>query len=188
MSAVTRLVVMRSAFLRDVTETETSNLAQRSRKLFTLSALYAATKALLEGQEQETFERRVDLATQFWELVADQFPEWHQAYDREITAGEVRQDFIHTHGIVLHALGKVGRTLLDRKKTASSWTPTLHKLRTLDWHRSSPTWEGRAVIGGRVSKSSANLLLTTAAIRTALNLPLPPDEQRAEDAFQGGIK
>ena len=188
MSALTRLVVMRSAFLRDVTETETSNLAQRSRKLFTLSALYAATKALLEGQEQETFERRVDLATQFWELVADQFPEWRQVCDREITAGEVRQDFIHTHGIVLHALGKVGRTLLDRKKAASSWTPTLRKLRTLDWHRASGTWEGRAVIGGRVSKSSANLLLTTAAIRTALDLPLPPDEQRAEDAFQGGTK
>ena len=49
MSAITRLVVFRSALFSDLTDMETSNLAARSRKLFTLSALYHATKALLEG-------------------------------------------------------------------------------------------------------------------------------------------
>lgn len=186
LSALTRLVVLRSSFLRDMTETETSNLAQRSRKLFTLSALYTANKALLEGTEEQSFERRVDLATRYWELVADQFPEWHQVFDREITAGEVRQDFIHTHGIVLHALGKVGHSLLLKDPKPSTWAPAIRKLRALDWHRSSEVWEGRAVIGGRVSKSAANVLLTTAMIRRALGLDLPPDEQRAENAFQGG--
>lgn len=187
MSALTRLVVMRSAFLRDLTEMETSNLAQRSRKLFTLSALHAATKALLDGIEESNFERRVDLASRYWELVADQFPEWDQVFSREITAGEVRRDFIHTHGIVLHALGKVGNSLLGQGKGVRSWSSSLKKLRDVDWHRSSNTWEGRAVIGGRVSKSSANVLLTTAAMRTVMGLPLPPDEQRAEAAFGGGI-
>jgi len=188
LSTLTRLVVIRSPFLRDLTEMETSNLAQRSRKLFTLSALYTATKALLEGAEDETFERRVDLAARYWELVAQQFPEWGQVFKREITAGEVRQDFIHTHGIVLHALGKVGNSLLSESRTPSSWATTLGKLRELDWHRTSGIWEGRAVIGGRVSKSAANVLLTTAAIREVMGLPLPPDEQRAEAAFQGGEK
>lgn len=187
-SALTRLVVMRSPFLRDLTEMETSNLAQRSRKLFTLSALYAATKALLDGLQDVNFERQVDLAAKYWELVAEQFPEWEQVFNREITAGEVRQDFIHTHGIVLHALGKVGNSLLHQSRSARSWSPALKKLRELDWHRSSSMWEGRAVIGGRVSKSAANVLLTTAAIRTAMGLPLPLDEQRADDSFRGGDK
>lgn len=187
MSAIARLVVFRSPFLRDVTETETSNLAPRSRKLFTLSALYNATKTLLDGTEDQPLERRVDLAARYWELVAEQFPEWGQVYRGEISAGEVRRDFIHTHGIVLHALGKVGHSLLHRKKSPTSWGPTLRKLRQLDWHRSNTaTWEGRAMIGGRVSKSAANVLLTTAAIRTALGLPLPPDEQRAEETLTGG--
>ncbi|MDM2496030.1 DNA sulfur modification protein DndB [Mycobacteroides abscessus] len=186
MSALTRLVVLRSPFLRDLTEMETSNLAQRSRKLFTLSALHAATKALLDGIEESNFERRVDLASKYWELVIDQFPEWDQVFNREITAGEVRRDFIHTHGIVLHALGKVGNSLLSQGKGVRSWSPALKKLRDVDWHRASSTWEGRAVIGGRVSKSAANVLLTTAAMRAVMGLPLPPDEQRAEDAFGGG--
>ncbi|WP_235661570.1 DNA sulfur modification protein DndB [Mycobacteroides abscessus] len=186
MSALIRLVVMRSAFFRDLTEMETSNLALRSRKLFTLSALHTASKALLDGIEESNFERRVDLATKYWELVAEQFPEWDQVFNREITAGEVRQDFIHTHGIVLHALGKVGNSLLSGGRGVRTWSAALKKLREMDWHRSSSTWEGRAVIGGRVSKSAANVLLTTAAMRTVMGLPLPPDEQRAEDAFQGG--
>ncbi|OBJ37451.1 DNA sulfur modification protein DndB [Mycolicibacterium mucogenicum] len=185
MSALTRLVVIRSPFLRDLTETETSNLAQRSRKLFTLSALYTATKALLDGIDEGNFERQVDLAARYWELVADQFPEWEQVYNREITAGEVRQDLIHTHGIVLHALGKVGNSLLGQSQSARTWSTALKKLRELDWHRSSDVWEGRAVIGGRVSKSAANVLLTTATIRSAMGLPLPQDEQRADDAFRG---
>lgn len=186
MSALTRLVVMRSAFFRDLTEMETSNLARRSRKLFTLSALHTATKALLDGIEESNFERRVDLATKYWEVVAEQFPEWDQVFNREITAGEVRQDFIHTHGIVLHALGKVGNSLLGDGKGVRTWSAALKKLREMDWHRSSSTWEGRAVIGGRVSKSAANVLLTTATMRTVMGLSLPLDEQRAEDAFQGG--
>ncbi len=33
-------------------------------------------------------------------------------YDGKVSAGEIRKDFIHSHGIVLHALGKVGNTLL----------------------------------------------------------------------------
>lgn len=141
MSALTRLVVLRSPFLRDLTEMETSNLAQRSRKLFTLSALHAATKALLDGIEESNFERRVDLASKYWELVIGQFPEWDQVFNREITAGEVRRDFIHTHGIVLHALGKVGNSLLSQGKGVRSWSPALKKLRDVDWHRASSTWE-----------------------------------------------
>ena len=189
MSAIAKLVIFRSTFFNDLTELETSNLAARSRKLFTLSAFYNADKALLEGVEPDSLERRVDLATEFWHLVADQFPEWHQVHNRQVSAGEIRRDFIHSHGIVLHALGKVGNSLLVAKKPPVTWQRTLGKLRDLDWHRANATtWEGRAILGGKVSKSAANVLLTTAAIRTALGMPLPPEEQRAEDAFNRGEK
>lgn len=188
MSAVTKLVVLRSPFFNDLTEMETSNLAARSRKLFTLSALYNSNKALLEGVEPTSFERRVDLATKYWQLVAEQFPEWRQVHNREVSAGEIRRDFIHSHGIVLHALGKIGNSLLLSKQDPASWERTLRKLRTIDWHRTNAAWEGRAILGGKVSKSSANVLLATAAIRTTLGLSLPPEEQRAEDAFNRGEK
>lgn len=186
MSAITKLVVMRSKFLTDLTEMETSNLAARSRKLFTLSALYGANKCLLDGIDA-SLERSVDMAAEYWSLVAEQFPEWRQVHTREVSAGEIRRDFIHSHGIVLHALGKIGNSLLRKSQSPARWEPTLRKLRTLDWHRSNAsTWEGRATLGGKVSKGAANILLTTAAIRRAVGLPLPPEEQRADDAMAKG--
>lgn len=182
MSAITRLVVFRSPFYRDLTETESSNLSARSRKLFTLSALHTATKSLLDGVEEPSVERRVDLAAVYWETVARQFPEWSQVRDRVVSAGEVRRDFVHSHGIALHALGKVGNALLRESPDPTRWERRLTKLQSLDWHRVSPEWEGRATLGGRVSKGSANVLLTTAAIRRALGMPLPPEEERVDEA------
>jgi DNA sulfur modification protein DndB len=186
-SAITRLVVFRSTFFSDLTETETSNLSTRSRKLFTLSAVYTANKALLDGIDPTSLERRVDRAAAYWELIAAQFPEWHQVRAREASAGEIRKDFIHSHGIVLHALGKVGNTLFRASKAPASWERKLRNLSDIDWHRNNAAlWEGRATVGGKVTKGAANVLLTTAVIRKALGLPLPPDEQHAEDAFNRG--
>lgn len=187
LSAITKSVVFQSEIFRDLTDMDSSNLAKRSRKLFTLSALYTATKALLDEIEPDAAERREELATQYWDVVAKQFPEWTQVHKRQITAGEVRQDFIHTHGIVLHALGKVGNTLLRRSPSKDDWEADLRKLAAIDWHRSNAaTWQGRAIVGGSVSKNSANVLLTTATIRRALGLQLTPEESRAEEAFTRG--
>lgn len=189
LAAISRLVVSQVPMLRDLTETETSNLAPRSRKLFTLSAIHTAITALLEEIKPDALTERVDLAAAYWRLVAEQFPTWQQVFRGEISAGEIRQDFIHTHSIVLHALGRVGNSLLRESLEPGAWEKHLVRLRDIDWHRANrDVWEGRATSGGKVSKSRANVDLTTAYIRTVLGMPLPPEEQRADDAFTRGEK
>ncbi|CAM2952616.1 DNA sulfur modification protein DndB [Mycobacterium intermedium] len=184
LSVITKLIVTRSPFFSDLTETETSNLSIRSRKLFTLSALYSANKSLLEGIEVGSFERRVDLAARYWAVVADQFPEWHQVRRRQVHSSEIRRDFIHSHGIVLQSLGKIGNALIRKSNSETDWVAVLSKLGEIDWHRSNASvWEGRATIGGKVSKGASNILLTAGHIRAALGLELPPDEQQAEREF-----
>ena len=187
MASLVRLVVFQSPFFHDVVEMESSNLAARSRKLFTLSALYTATKALLDGLDEASVECKVDIAARYWETVALQFPEWAQVRERRVTAGEIRRDFIHSHGIALHALGRVGSTLIQQHPNPTTWKKQLVKLSTLDWSRSNARqWEGRAMVGGRVSKSSSNVVLTTNVLRQVLGQGLSPEEQRAEDAFGRG--
>jgi DNA sulfur modification protein DndB len=189
MAELTRQVVNSNAFLRDATDMENSSLSRRSRKLFTLSAMHTANASLLEGIHEDEFESRVQLASKYWQAVATQFPQWLQASSGEITAGGLREDFIHTHSIVLHALGRVGNALLRKSEDPKVWEQTLKKLKTIDWHRANAAvWEGRATSGGNVSKSRRNVELTTAYIRTTLGLPLPPDEQRAEEALARGEK
>jgi DNA sulfur modification protein DndB len=188
-SAVVRLVVLKSAFFRGVVETEKSNLSPRSGKLFTLSALYNATLSLFAGLDIDSIDTAAALARTYWEEVARHFPEWQQVSDRSVSAGEIRTEYLHSHGIVLHALGKVGNVLLKQSREKDDWVPSLQKLDGIDWRRSnSKTWEGRAMIGGRVSKATNNVVLTTNLIKTELGIALTPDEQRAEDNYLEGAR
>ena len=186
-SGVARLVVMKSDFYRATVEMERSTLSPRSRKLFTLSALYGAIQALLGGLQFQRVEEAADLARTYWDSVAEVIPEWQTVRRGQMTAGEVRTDFIHSHGIGLAAIGRVGNTMLHRSTDPADWTKAIANVGTMDWSRANTRlWEGRAMIGGRVSKSSTNVTLTTNALKNHLAMPLAPEEQRIEDAYLRG--
>jgi DNA sulfur modification protein DndB len=179
-----RLVVLQSPVFRDVVEMERSTLSMRSRKLFTLSAIYNATGALVSGMDKE-FEAKRELATGFWDEVAKHFPEWHLVRERKISAGEVRQEYIHSHGIVLQALGKAGNALM--RESNGQWKTKLKSLKKINWARSNTKfWEGRAMLGGRVQKAEQNVTLTTNLIKKFLGLRLSPEERRVEQAYMRG--
>ncbi|MBB5871900.1 DNA sulfur modification protein DndB [Allocatelliglobosispora scoriae] len=181
LSAVTRLVVAQSAVLRGVVESEATSLAKASRKMFTLSAINSAHKALFSGNNDMAQADMVSKALALWEAADPQFPEWALIRDRQVRAQEIRRDFIHTHGIVLTALGRIGNTLLTEGAAVKTWRKRLSGLSRVDWARTNKIWEGRALVGGTVQKSGSNILLTTALIRTQLGMALPAEEQRAED-------
>lgn len=179
-----KLLVTKSKAFHDVVEMERSTLSSGSRKLFTLSAIYTATTALLNQLNKKTFQENAEIAISYWDEVAKYFPEWRQVQNREMVAGEVRRDFIHSHGIALQALGRLGNALL--RDGASAWRKPLKGLKDINWSRSNvKLWEGRALVGGKVSKTMNNVVLTTNVIKNHLGIPLMPEEQGVEDAFTG---
>lgn len=180
-----KMVVATAPVFRDVVEMERTTLSPRSRRLFTLSAIYTATAALLSNVVLQEVEERVALVSEFWESVGKQMPQWALVQQGKLTAGEVREDFLHSHGVVLQALGRVGNSLLHHQ--CKDWKKELRKLSQIDWRRGNAgLWEGRAMIGGRVSKAQQNVLLTTNAIKQHLGLNLTAEESRAEEALQRG--
>lgn len=186
LAQVSKLVMMKCDVFRSVVETEKSSLSPRSRKLFTLSALHSGTTALLGGRiAPEDIEEAACLGVEFWSAVDAQIPEWGAVRRREISAGEVRRDFIHTHGVILQALGNVGYALIHARPR--SWKRQIKRLRTIDWSRANAkTWEGRAMIGGQVSKAGRNVTLATNVLKRSLDLELTTDEHRIESAFLKG--
>ncbi|RLK59599.1 DNA sulfur modification protein DndB [Actinokineospora cianjurensis] len=185
---IVKNLVRQSSLWTDLIEMERSNLSARSRKLFTLSALYGATKALLDSIGELTVDDAAKLARTYWGVAAEKIPEWKLVHERKVTAGDVRRDFIHSHGIFLHALGKVGNTLLRDSRDIRSWRRKLDPLSTMDWSRTnSQLWEGRAIIGGRVSKTSNCVALTANVIKTTLGIPLAPEELRIETMHERGM-
>jgi DNA sulfur modification protein DndB len=176
-----KLVIMKSEVFRDIVDMEKSSLAKRSRKLFTLSAFYNACADLVNGMATGNLTEDAVLARDFWEAVAEHFPAWAQVREGRMPASELREGYIHSHGIALQALGIAGNALL--KLHPKDWRKRLGALEKIDWSRANAkVWEGRALIGGKVSKVTTNVILTTNVIKQALSLPLDEEQQRVETA------
>jgi len=184
MAQIVRVAVLESEFFRDIVELERSSLSRGSRKLLTLSSLYNGTLALLDGLEIKTANKAANQVREYWEAVAKHIPEWRMVQERSMAAGGVREDFIHSHGTVIHSLGCVGNALF--KRDAKAWKRPLSRIRTIDWSRSNRRlWEGRAMTAGQVQKARNNVILTANAIKQHIGLPLSPEERRIEDAYKG---
>ncbi|RSN64054.1 DNA sulfur modification protein DndB [Streptomyces sp. WAC 04229] len=182
---VARTLAGQCKIFKGYVEMEKSTLSARSRMMFTLSALYYGTQSLLQGLEIAA-DAAAELAQEYWEHIDTTLPEWEMVRKRELSAPEMRRDFIHSHGIALHALGRIGNSLLRESIAPSKWKRKLSPLKKVDWTRSNADWEGRAIVGGRVSKSHQNVTLTVNYLRNHLRLGLSPEEQRVEDAYLRG--
>ena len=166
---------------RKLTEMERSTLAERSAKLFTLSALYNATSALLAPFRDKTHDERTQILRDFWTEIAKLFPEWKQVVEGATTSAVVRKESLSSHGITLQSVGRAGASLLI--KHPKDWRKRLEGIKSINWSRSNTRlWEGRALVGGRVSKATTNVILTTNVIKKAIGLELTVEEERIERA------
>ncbi|WP_354625266.1 DNA sulfur modification protein DndB [Psychromonas sp. MME2] len=162
------------------TEMEKSSVSSKSSKLFTLSSLKQANRALMgKGMKDGFSEEEKELSNEYWQAVFDATPEWQMVLNKEISPSQFRQEYVHAHGVGLHALGSLGCALLTAKP--NDWQQTIKKLKDVDWRKSNPQWAQRSMLHGRLSKASTNIILTTNALKTALGLALTPDERTLEN-------
>jgi DNA sulfur modification protein DndB len=180
LASLVRELTVRVPVFQDRIEKERSTLSNRSSKLFTISSLFQATKALLGKikRQEPISERESQIALDFWTELSRHMPDWELVAKNKITSSELRREYVHAHGVVLHALGTVGNALIANHP--SQWKNMLPKLSQINWSRSNPDWQGRAIMGGRLSKAQVNVILTTNYIKLAMGLPLSEEESRIE--------
>ncbi len=99
-----------------LTELEKSSISTLSNKLFTLSSIKQATRALL-GKDPKvgSIEDNTNIAAIYWQAVFQVMPDWQLAARKEVSPAQLRQDYVHAHGIGLQALGLLGRALLTEE-------------------------------------------------------------------------
>jgi DNA sulfur modification protein DndB len=170
LAQLTCRVVEKVRVFRTLTETERGSIPLRSNKLFTLSGLYRATANLLgrpaRGRISGTDE---DKASEYWNSVSEQIPDWHLAADKRVTCAELRRDYMHSHGVTLEALGIAGAKLLA--VAGSKWKEAVKGLRDVDWARSNTAvWEGTAMVDGRVSKAHVHVTRTARMLSRAFGI------------------
>jgi DNA sulfur modification protein DndB len=165
---------------RGLTEMDKATISNRSVNLFTLSSIYFATRQLLrKGLRAPITRHERSLAKAFWSEVSKNMPDWQRAADRLISSARLRAQFIHAHGVALQAIAMAGADLIDADP--KGWRRRLEALQTINWERANrQLWEGRATIGGRVSKATNNVVLTANVIKEHLGLVLLPSEETVE--------
>jgi DNA sulfur modification protein DndB len=179
-SELARYLASTTAPFIGLTEMEKSSISVLSSKLFTLSSIKQATRALLgKGPKDGFSEEEAQLSTQYWQTVCKHMPDWEMAISKHISPAQLRQEYVHAHAVGLHALGLLGHCLLNERP--ETWKEELAKLRNIDWRKTNPEWLRRTMSHGKLSKATSSIRLTCNALKNALSLPLTPEEVVLED-------
>jgi DNA sulfur modification protein DndB len=166
------------------TELERTSISNRSTKVFTLNSIYSASKALLGKTEKKPVLSKEEelLMKEYWEEIYSNIPEWKGIVNKKISPYDVRKEYVHVHGILLHALGMMGHSLI--LKYPVQWKSKLKTLNDLDWRKSNKSdWEGRAMVGGRLTKVGMNITLTNNLLKKKVGLKLTEKEKEIETKF-----
>lgn len=159
---ITRDVIASVEAFTDSIEMVKTTISNRSKNLFTFSALYQANELLLKPLSDRSKKDRSKLAIDFWQAVQYAIPDWTSETPRV----DLRKQTIHAHGVTLCAIASAGSRLVER--FPKTWKRKLKRLRDIDWSRSNKQWEGKAMLGGRMTKSAASVELTASQIWKAM--------------------
>ncbi len=179
---ITKNIILELDFFRKLTEMEKTTLSKRSKKLFTLSAIHGSIQNLFKGFNDIADEKKIEIGKVFWTEIYNQFEDWQKVFNSEILASIIRTDSLHSHGIILSALGRLGNSIINFEN--DNWKSIIANLKDIDWSKKNKNWIGRALINGRASKSDISIALTTNYIKQELNIQLNEKEQIKEDKLK----
>ena len=94
----------------------------------------------------------------------------------------VVQTYIHTHVIILQAIGVAGKDLI--KQFPSKWKTKLKNLHKVNWLKNDPEWHRRVIINGRVVKNTNSIILASNLIKKALGVRLNTQEKALESKIK----
>ncbi|MGB9237034.1 MAG: DNA sulfur modification protein DndB [Terriglobales bacterium] len=183
LSGFTMEVTERVPVFRGMVDKEKLTIPIRSEKLFTLSTLYDANEELigtkLEKPDTPEYKEKLERAVSYWNAVTRVIPDWQKVKDGTIKATMLRQEKINTHGVMLRALGGLGKAVLEAYP--DSWEKKLEVLSELDWRKSvgnkvNPEWENVCITAGSVLSNRQARVATLSVLKHKVGLDLSNQE------------
>lgn len=164
-SIIAKRVAEEVDVFKDLVEKERTAISNRSKALFTLSAICTATNELLAGLNLP-LQEKVDLAKGYWSTVGRYISEWNKVKTGEMKSSDIRKDYICSLSITLVALGYAGNAIVQR--TPDTWENYLKKLSAIDWRKTNPEWENLVFVNGRVAANRSTQKAMSAYMRKVL--------------------
>lgn len=147
-SIIAKAVIEKVSAFNGLVEKERTTISNRSKALFTLSAICTATSELLAGIGGST-QQKTDLAIRFWTAVSSHIAEWNDVRLGRKKSSEVRKDYICSLSITLVAIGYAGNSLIT--SYPDSWEQRLRILAEIDWKKNNPVWGNLVFVNGKVA-------------------------------------
>lgn len=152
-SIIAKEVVKDVSVFTGLTEKEKTTVSNRSKALFTLSAISTATIELLKDVKLDMPEK-TKLAIEFWNEVASIMPEWLAVMRQEKRSSEVRSGSICSLSITLVAIGHGGNKLLHTYP--HDWKERIANLAKVDWKKDNPIWNDLVFVNGKVAANRSS--------------------------------
>ena len=166
-------VFRRVPFFNRHLELEKKSLSNRTTKLYTLSSLQQAHEWMVGSTADKFGEDTLDMVVRFWRELYEVLLDWQRLDGGSLSAHDLRQTNVHSHGVLLQAFGVLGGVLIDAFPEA--WPEKLRALGSLDWSRhNAELWEGKVMNGARMNCQRRNVLLGAVVLFDTVGLPLEP--------------
>ena len=164
-SIIAKKIIEDVAVFKGVVEKERTAISNRSKAMFTLSAICTATDDLLLGVALP-INSKVSLATSYWTAVGEHIKEWNRVKEGVLKASDVRKDYICTLSITLVALGYAGNSIIQ--SNPEQWRSFLCKLDVIDWRKTNPVWENLVFVNGKVAANRSTQKVMSQYLRLFL--------------------
>lgn len=164
-SIIAKRVIDAVDVFKGLVEKERTAISNRSKALFTLSAICTATNELLAGLNLP-LQEKVDLAENYWNMVGKYITEWNKVKTGEMKSADIRKGYICSLSITLVALGYAGNAFI--KQDFSTWEEHLKKLADIDWRKTNPDWENLVFVNGRVAANRSTQKAMSSYMREVL--------------------
>lgn len=140
--------VEKISVFRNMVDKDRVSLPLRSPKLFTLSAVYDASRELVGIVTLKNQDEKAGIINNYWEAVGDNIRQWKQVEEGELRPSELRSEYVHSHAVVLWGIGAMGRDLIQEYPT--NWQSKLTRLSDIDWRRTNKEWQGVCMQGTNI--------------------------------------
>lgn len=162
---------------------ENASVASKSTKLWSLVA-FKKFVSLFTGVGETNFaqaeparlKRLEQAVVDFFAQIRAHVPDWPAMVDGKIAPVDVRAQLVIGQAVWLHGLAMMGHEVLRRHQAVKG----LERLALVSTSRSSPMWEGRCVVLGKMQMTADGVKATAAKLLTLINLPLPTEMAQLE--------
>lgn len=169
-------------FYQEFVELEKTSLSNRAKNLFTLSSLNQANQWLAGANADRFGEKTEPMVIEYWKRISEVIPDWQRLARGAVTAGELRKETVHAHGVMLQAMGLMGARLITER--TDEWPAALNSLSKIDWgKRNAQLWRPRVMGSNRMDGSTKSVHLAANVLIQAVGLALNEREQANEDAY-----